>query len=128
VATGPLGIVEAWQQAVNAGDAARLLAVSAPGIEVGGPRGSGHGHALLLAWLERAGIRLEPLRWFCGAAGVVVVEQAPRWNGERRRCDAPGVLPPREGWHGRTLLPPRRPAVGADGRGLHMEDVVTVRR
>ncbi len=79
--TGELGVVEAWQQAVNASAVARLLAASSPDIEVGGPRGSGHGHALLREWLERAGLHLRPLRWFCGAGGAVVVEQDARWSG-----------------------------------------------
>ena len=78
---GPLGVVEAWQQAVNAGDGERLVAVSSPDIAVGGPRGSGHGPALLREWLAHAGIQLQPLRWFSGADGAVVVEQNARWNG-----------------------------------------------
>jgi hypothetical protein len=81
IPVGALGVVEAWQTAVNAGDLARLQAVSAPDIEVGGPRGSGRGHALLGQWLQRAGLRLVPLRWFCGADGTVVVEQEARWKG-----------------------------------------------
>jgi len=34
---------------------------------------------LLSEWLARAGFSSEPLRWFCGGDGQVVVEQAGRW-------------------------------------------------
>ena len=42
-----LSIVEAWQEAVNTRDTARLLDLSAPDIEVVGPRGSGFGRQVL---------------------------------------------------------------------------------
>src|SRR4051794_9549177 len=31
-------------------------------------------------WLARSGFRFQPLRWFCGADGRVVVEHAGRWH------------------------------------------------
>lgn len=31
-------------------------------------------------WLARGGFTAEPLRWFCGAAGQVVVEQRGQWG------------------------------------------------
>src|SRR3712207_7719526 len=56
--------VRAWHEAVNRGDVDALLALSDDEIEIGGPRGSARGSAVLRDWLERAGIRLEPCRWF----------------------------------------------------------------
>ena len=56
-----LEVVRAWHDAVSRGDANALVALSADDIEVGGPRGSAHGHAILRDWLERAGIQLQPL-------------------------------------------------------------------
>lgn len=72
-------VVLAWQEAVNADDGARLMALSAPDIAIVGPRGTGYGHDLLLAWLGRAGLRLHPLRLFA-RDGVVVVGQRGRWH------------------------------------------------
>ena len=43
--------VLAWHEALNAGDADRLVKLSHPGIEVGGPRGGGRGGALLREWV-----------------------------------------------------------------------------
>ena len=43
------------------------------------PRGSMRGRQVLAAWLGRARFSAESLRWFCGADGSVVVEQAARW-------------------------------------------------
>ena len=53
----PEAVVMAWQQAANASDIDRLLALSGPEIEIVGPRGSGRGHQLLRDWLARAGQR-----------------------------------------------------------------------
>ena len=71
--------VLAWHAALNAADVERLVALSAPDIEVGGPRGSGTGVAVLRQWVARARIRLEPLRWQA-SDGVVLVEQTARWQ------------------------------------------------
>lgn len=77
---GPaIAVVAAWHEAVNAGDTRRLAALAAEDVEVGGPRGAGRGIALLREWVERAGIRLEPERWF-GRPGVVVVAQRATWR------------------------------------------------
>lgn len=75
----PLAVVESWQSAVNEKDLEQLAALSASGIEIVGPRGSGFGHELLRQWVARAGFSAEVLRWFCGAQGTVVVEQRGRW-------------------------------------------------
>ncbi|HET7478748.1 MAG TPA: nuclear transport factor 2 family protein [Rubrobacteraceae bacterium] len=68
-----------WHEALNDGDTGRLIALSDPEIEVGGPRGSGRGAQLLREWMERANIRLEPRRVF-HRADTVVVEQEAEWR------------------------------------------------
>lgn len=72
-------VVDAWHAALNQGDLARLVALSAAEIELGGPRGSGRGCQLLREWVERARIRLEPRR-IVPRAGAVVVEQEATWE------------------------------------------------
>lgn len=71
--------VLAWHDALNSGDVERLLALSHPDVEVGGPRGSAHGARILREWVDRADIRLEPGRTF-DEAGTVVVEQGAEWR------------------------------------------------
>ncbi len=71
---GPLAIVQAWQDAANARDVARLLDLSDPDIEVIGPRGSGCGHQLLRDWLGRAGLSLETRRVFVRGDAVVLAQ------------------------------------------------------
>jgi ketosteroid isomerase-like protein len=68
-------IVKAWHEALN-GDPDRLVELSHPDVEVGGPRGSGHGTRLLREWVDRANISLEPRRFFHRAETVVVEEEA----------------------------------------------------
>jgi ketosteroid isomerase-like protein len=70
--------VLAWHAALNEADVERLLSLSTEDVEVGGPRGAGHGADLLRDWVPRAGVRLEPRRVF-GRDEVVVVEQSARW-------------------------------------------------
>ena len=72
-------LVQAWQEAVNAGDVERLVALSDADVEVGGPRGSGRGAQLLREWMDRAGISLHPRRVFA-RGGTVVVEQLAVWR------------------------------------------------
>jgi hypothetical protein len=76
----PLAVVESWQAAINARDLTQLTAVTADDIEIVGPRGSGRGRELLQTWITRGGFTAEALRWFCGAHGIVVVEQRGRWH------------------------------------------------
>jgi hypothetical protein len=73
-------IVRAWHEAVNRGDADAVVALSHDDIEVGGPRGSARGSAVLRDWLGRAGIQLEPRRWFASPSELVV-EQVATWRG-----------------------------------------------
>jgi len=56
-----------------------LVELSAPDIEVVGPRGSGHGYQLLREWLARAGLHLSTLRAFA-RDNVVVVAQHGVWR------------------------------------------------
>ncbi|HJQ29047.1 MAG TPA: nuclear transport factor 2 family protein, partial [Rubrobacter sp.] len=72
-------VVTAWHEALNAGDVERLVELSHPDVEVGGPRGTGHGAQLLREWVGRTNIRLEPGRIF-HEAGTIVVEQEAEWR------------------------------------------------
>lgn len=76
---GSLAVVEEWLDAVNRGDARRAGQLSVDEVEIAGPRGAMSGRKVLAAWMGRAGFSAESLRWFCGADGSVVVEQAARW-------------------------------------------------
>ena len=82
-----LRVVEAWHEALNDGAVDRLVELSHPEVEVGGPRGTGWGAQLLREWVERANIRLEPRRVF-HHADTVVVEQRAQW----RSSDTGGVI------------------------------------
>lgn len=72
-------LVVAWHEALNDGNIDRLVELSHPEIEVGGPRGTGHGVQLLREWVDRAGIQLDPRRIF-HQAETVVVEQEAKWR------------------------------------------------
>lgn len=72
-------LVEAWLDAANQQNSDRLIELSAPDIEVVGPRGSGHGYQLLREWLARAGLHLTTLRAFAHE-NVVVVAQRGVWR------------------------------------------------
>ncbi|MCP9490298.1 MAG: hypothetical protein MSC31_10545 [Solirubrobacteraceae bacterium MAG38_C4-C5] len=76
-----MAIVEAWHEAINATASKRARRLSAEQIEVLGPRGSSVlASSELAAWMTRSGFSATPLRWFRGADGSVVVEQAARWE------------------------------------------------
>jgi ketosteroid isomerase-like protein len=77
---GQLAVVQAWLAAVDRADAGAAAALSAPDLEVVGPRGSVRGREVLGPWMARAGFTARPLRWFCGADGAVVVEQDAVWT------------------------------------------------
>lgn len=72
-------VVEAWHEALNVGDVDRLVTLSHPDIEVGGPRGTGRGARLLREWVDRADIRLDSRRVF-HRMDTVVVEQEAQWS------------------------------------------------
>jgi len=70
--------VIAWHEALNSGDVERLVRLSHPDVEVGGPRGAAHGEQILREWVDRANIHLEPGRIFHNG-DTVVVEQEAEW-------------------------------------------------
>ena len=84
-------IVRAWHQAVIWGDADALVALCDDDIEIVGPRGSACGNAVLRDWLGRAGIRLEPRRWFASPTELVV-EQVATWRGQDGRVTDPEII------------------------------------
>ncbi len=75
-AASEVGIVEAWHEALNSSDLERLVTLSHPNVEVGGPHGTGRGTKLLQEWTDRANIRLEPLRVFHRDDTVVALQEA----------------------------------------------------
>ena len=70
----PFAIVQAWQDAANSQNIERLVELSAPDIEIVGPRGSGRGIQLLRDWLGRAGLHLATLRVFARGNTVVLAQ------------------------------------------------------
>jgi ketosteroid isomerase-like protein len=86
-----IALVRAWHEALNRGDIEALTALCHDDVEVGGPRGSARGRDVLRDWAARAGIRLEPRRWFAGD-GAIVVEQTATWSdAETGQATAPVV-------------------------------------
>ena len=79
--------VIAWHASLNNGDVERLVALSHPDVEVGGPRGSSRGAQILREWVDHANVRLEPGRTF-HEDDTVVVEEVAEWKsaepGDRR--------------------------------------------
>ena len=68
-----VSVVLAWHEALNGGDLERLVELSHPDVEAGGPRGGDRGSQLLRDWALRSGIRLVPVRVFDRAETVFVV-------------------------------------------------------
>jgi hypothetical protein len=78
---GALAVVENWLAAVNEQDAVQVEALSSERVEIVGPLGRGMmDRSVLGQWLTRAGFESQPLRWFCGADGRVVLEQQAQWH------------------------------------------------
>ena len=79
----PLAAARSWQEAMNARDVERLVALAHDDVEVEGPRGVGRGTGLLRAWMDRqaggVGLRLEARRWFA-RGDTVVVDQLAEWR------------------------------------------------
>src|SRR5919107_114334 len=86
-----LSAARSWQEAMNARDAERLVALAHDDVEVEGPRGLGRGTDLLRAWMDRqagqVGLHLEARRWFA-RGDTVVVDQLAEWRGGRPRAVA----------------------------------------
>jgi len=76
----PLPIVHAWQDAANRQDVKRLMELSDHNIEIIGPRGTGRGHEVLRAWLDRAGVNLQTVRAFVREETVVLAQHGV-WQG-----------------------------------------------
>lgn len=74
-----VGVVAAWHEALNAGDTERLVDLSHPDVEMGGPRGPARGADVLRQWVDRANVRLVPSRYFHDGAKVVV-EEGAEWR------------------------------------------------
>jgi hypothetical protein len=75
----PLDVVTAWLEASNAGQVERVLELSAPDVELIGPRGSQRGREVLRGWLARAGVRLDTRRVLSDGEQVIV-EQHGVWH------------------------------------------------
>src|SRR5258708_31712000 len=88
----PVETVLAWHAALNSADVERVLSLSTDDVEVGGPRGAGHGADLLRDWVARAGVRLESGRVFVRGEGVVV-EQSARWPSPDGKLPDPQTAP-----------------------------------
>ena len=76
---GEIHVVRGWHEALNAGDADRLVALSHQDVEMGGPRGVVKGAEVLREWVARANIRLDPRRFFHEKETVVLEEEA-QWR------------------------------------------------
>ncbi len=63
---------------VNSGDTERLANLVTDDVEIGGPQGSARGRDVLINWVGRTGIRLEPTDWY-QRDGTVIVGQQARW-------------------------------------------------
>jgi ketosteroid isomerase-like protein len=77
--TPEVAVVRSWHSALNAGDTDGLVALSSDDVEVGGPRGSSQGAAVLREWFARAGICLEPKKFY-QRGETVVVEETAEWR------------------------------------------------
>lgn len=125
----PFALVQAWQDAANQQNSDRLVELSAPDIEVVGPRGSGHGYQLLRDWLSRAGLQLTTLRAFA-RDNVVVVAQHGIWRsletgevtGERDLASSFRV----EGQHVVQFARYDHLDTALDEAGLHYSDEIPV--
>ncbi|GIJ44867.1 hypothetical protein Val02_17530 [Virgisporangium aliadipatigenens] len=80
--TSTVEIALRWHAAAGSGDAETLRALSAPDIEIVGPRGTAHGTQALDDWLHRAGLIWTALRTFEGPNGAVVVESEAVWQAD----------------------------------------------
>jgi hypothetical protein len=85
--------VQAWHEAVNAGDVEAAVALCADDVEVAGPRGVGHGHDLMRAWLPRSGIRLAPQHPLREVDGRVFVHEHAQWTTAHAPAGAPTDRP-----------------------------------
>jgi O-acetyl-ADP-ribose deacetylase len=83
----PGAVVSAWLDAVNAADVERVLAWSAPDVELVGPRGVARGREVLRSWLARAGASFVTLA-VKQRGEQVVVEQRGVWRTSEGESEA----------------------------------------
>lgn len=69
-----VGTVRAWLAALNAGDVAGVLARTAPGVVLVGPRGAAVGRDALRVWLGHAGATFTTRATYAGGDAVVVAQ------------------------------------------------------
>lgn len=96
--SSPVEVVRAWHEAVGSRDVGAALALCVPEVAVAGPRGTGHGHEVMRAWLVRSGIELVPQHELTEVDGRVLVHEEARWT---TTADAPAQLrgaPPMDTW------------------------------
>lgn len=81
-----------WHRAVNDGDEDAVLALVAPDVALGGPRGhEARGRDELRDWLRRARVQLAPRRVFQRGGTVVVEQSAAWWSDETGELSEPVV-------------------------------------
>ncbi len=96
--SSPVAVVRAWHEAVNSRDVDAALALCVLEVAVAGPRGTGHGHDVMRAWLVRSGVELVPQHDLAEVDGRVLVHEKARWT---TTADAPAQLrdaPPLDTW------------------------------
>lgn len=79
-----IGVVLAWHDAINLGDAKAVRRLTTSDVRMAGPRGTDDGpggHDVLIAWMERTGIRLVARAHHTDNDAIVVEEDA-RWAGD----------------------------------------------
>lgn len=76
--SSPLDLVVAWHDAVRECDLEAVAALVHSDVEVGGPKGSGHGVDLMTDWVLNSGIVLE-LESFLQRGLTFVVAQVATW-------------------------------------------------
>lgn len=72
-------IAKAWIEALNQRNSESLKQLSAPDIEIMGPRGSAFGQEALLDWFERVRLQLQTLS-FELISGWVLAQQTAIWQ------------------------------------------------
>jgi len=85
----PSELLQAWHDAVNDKDVDGALTLCADDVAVGGPQGTGTGHELMRAWLQRSGIELRPQHELVVTDGRAMVHEKARWT---TTDDAPAQL------------------------------------
>lgn len=90
--TEPAAVVGAVLAALERRDDDAVVARTAEDVAIQGPRGTGHGHDLLRAWLGRTGLALAAERWFVRDGTVVVWGTATFRAGEAAGTSVPSAL------------------------------------